>query len=184
MKYFKEQNYYKKWIEDEMTTYQYLLYINKFSSRSYNDINQYPIFPWIFRELALGSHKGKETLPKFRDLEYPISLLGNSKEGENSGEDLEDARLFFDASLEENRKHPSHFRLHYSTSGYILSFMVRISPYTEEQIRFQNNQFDSPSRQLNSIDEILTILSNSHDNRELIPEYFTTEEFYLNMNYI
>ena len=123
-------------------------------------------------------------MPKFRDLEYPISLLGNSKEGENSGEDLEDARLFFDASLEENRKHPSHFRLHYSTSGYILSFMVRISPYTEEQIRFQNNQFDSPSRQLNSIDEILTILSTSHDNRELIPEYFTTVEFYLNMNYV
>ena len=183
-KCFNERNYYNNWVDDNISTYQYLLYINKFSSRSYNDINQYPIFPWIFRELALGSHKGKETLPKFRDLEYPISLLGNSKEGENSGEDLEDARLFFDASLEENRKHPSHFRLHYSTSGYILSFMVRISPYTEEQIRFQNNQFDSPSRQLNSIDEILTILSNSHDNRELIPEYFTTEEFYLNMNYI
>ena len=183
-KYFNETNYYKMWLDDNISTYQYLLYINKFASRSYNDINQYPIFPWIFRQTNLGSHKGKKTLPKLRDLEYPVSLLGNSSEDEAAIEDLEDAKSFFDASLEENKKYPSHFRLHYSTSGYILSFMVRISPYTEEQIRFQNNQFDSPSRQLNSIDEILTILSNSHDNRELIPEYFTTVEFYLNMNYV
>ena len=185
VKYFKEQNYYKKWIEDEMTTYQYLLYINKFSSRSYNDVNQYPVFPWIFRETSLGSYRNKDKLPKFRDLSYPISVKGKSMEDEEKEEeDLEEARCFFDASLDENRKYPSHFRLHYSTSGYLLSFLVRSSPYTEEQIRFQNNQFDSPSRQLNSIDEILTILSTSHDNRELIPEYFTTVEYFLNMNYI
>ena len=185
VKYFKDQNYYKKWIEDEMTTYQYLLYINKFSSRSFNDVNQYPVFPWIFRETSLGSYRDKDKLPKFRDLRYPISVKGKSMEDEEKEEeDLEEAKCFFDASFEENRKYPSHFRLHYSTSGYLLSFLVRSSPYTEEQIRFQNNQFDSPSRQLNSIDEILTILSSSHDNRELIPEYFTSVEYFLNMNYI
>ena len=182
-KSFIDKKYHENWLDDNMSTYQYLLYINKFSSRSYNDINQYPIFPWIFRETSLGSHKDAKRLPKLRDLEYPISLKGNSA-NDNLEEELQDSKLFFDASLEENRKYPTHFRLHYSTSGYILSFMVRTSPYTEEQIRFQNNQFDSPSRQLNSIDEILTILSTSHDNRELIPEYFTTVEFYLNMNYI
>ena len=185
IKYFKEKNYYKRWIEDEISTYQFLLYINKFASRSYNDVNQYPIFPWIFRETKLGSHRDKGQLPKFRDLRYPISVRGKSI-GDEEGEedDLEEARSFFDASLDENRKYPSHFRLHYSTSGYLLSFLVRASPYTEEQIRFQNNQFDSPSRQLNSIDEILLILSTSHDNRELIPEYFTSVEYFLNMNYI
>jgi hypothetical protein len=66
----------------------------------------------------------------------------------------------------------------------VLTYLVRVSPYTEEQIRFQNNQFDSPNRQINSIDEILAILSSSNDNRELIPEYFTTVEFLLNANYI
>ena len=185
IKYFKDKKYYEQWVDDEMTTYQYLLYINKFSSRSYNDVNQYPIFPWIFRETSLGSYRDKEKLPKFRDLQYPVSIRGKSLcNEEKEKEDLEEAKSFFDSSLEESSKYPNHFRLHYSTSGYLLSFLVRISPYTEEQIRFQNNQFDSPNRQLNSIDEILTILSSSHDNRELIPEYFTTVEFYLNMNYV
>ena len=183
-KAFEEKNYYKSWIDDQISTYQYLLYVNKFSSRSFNDINQYPIFPWIFRESSLGSHRNKNKIPKFRDLRYPISMKGNTVDLEKEEEEKEEIEAFFESSKEESKKYPSHFRLHYSTSGYLLSFLVRVSPYTEEQIIFQNNQFDSPSRQLNSIDEILTILSTSHDNRELIPEYFTTVEFYLNMNYV
>lgn len=185
IKYFHEKNYSEKWANDKMSTYQYLLFINKFSSRSYLDINQYPIFPWIFREITFGSQRGSDKIPRFRDLEFPISIKGKSlDDNEAVEENKEEAKCFFDANLDENSKYPSHFRLHYSTSGYLLSFLVRVSPYTEEQIRFQNKQFDSPSRQINSIDEILSILSTSHDNRELIPEYFTSPEFLLNMNYI
>ena len=176
IKYFEKNKYYEKWIDNEISTYQYLLYINKFSSRSYNDINQYPIFPWILLQSKLGSHKDKGILPKFRELEFPISVKNE--------EDIKDAILFFESSQEENPKYPSHYRLHYSTSGYLLTYLVRISPFTEEQIRFQNAQFDSPSRQINSIDEILSILSTGHDNRELVPEYFTTVEFLLNSNYV
>ena len=32
---------------EEITNEQYLLYLNKYSGRTYNDINQYPIFPWV-----------------------------------------------------------------------------------------------------------------------------------------
>ena len=176
IKKFQERKYYEDWKNNGISTYQYLLYINKFASRSYNDINQYPIFPWIFLNSNEGSHLDKGTLPKFRELEYPISIKND--------DDIIDAMQFFEVNMDENPKFPNHYRLHYSTSGYLLSYLVRISPFTEEQIRFQNNQFDAPSRQIHSIDEILTILSSSHDNRELIPEYFSTMEFFLNANYI
>jgi len=176
IKYFEDNKYFVKWEDGEISTYQYLLYINKFSSRSYNDINQYPIFPWIFLESSFGSHKNENNLPKFRELAFPISIKNE--------EDKEEAKSFFESNYNENPKYPSHYRLHYSTSGYLLSYLVRVSPFTEEQIRFQNNQFDSPNRQLQSIDEILHILSSSSDNRELIPEFFTTPEFLLNSNYI
>ena len=177
IKYFEEKKYQEIWNDNKISTYQYLLFVNKFSSRSFNDINQYPIFPWIF----LGSkrdesHKKEKKLPKFRELYYPISI--------KNADDIKDAMTFFEANIDEKSSHPSHYRLHYSTSGYLLSYLVRMSPFTEEQIRFQNNQFDDPSRQLNSIDEIMGILSSSHDNRELIPEYFTTIEFFLNSNYV
>ena len=87
---FEDKNYYKSWIEDEISTYQYLLYVNKFSSRSFNDINQYPIFPWIFRESSLGSHRDKNKIPKFRDLRYPISMKGNTVDSEKEAEEKEE----------------------------------------------------------------------------------------------
>ena len=180
IKFFHHIGFTKDWIENKITTYQYLLYINKFSSRSFNDINQYPIFPWIFLNSKHGSYKNKNTLPKFREFCFPISI----KNIDNNKDDILDALFFFESSYDERPKYPAHYRLHYSTSGYLITYLVRISPFTEEQIRFQNKQFDSPSRQINSIDEILNILESSHDNRELIPEFFSSIEFFLNSNYV
>lgn len=92
--------------------------------------------------------------------------------------------LILNQFMKKNPKYPAHCRLHYSTKDYIITYLVRISPFTEEQIRFQNKLFDSPSRQINSIDEILAILESRLDNRELVPEYFTTMEFFLISNYV
>ena len=182
IKYFIDKNYYNKWVDDELSTYQYLLYINKFSSRSFNDINQYPIFPWIFCESSLGSLLNKGQIPKLRNLRYPMSIKGKSLDIDNKKfEELEEPKSFFDESYKENKKYPYHFKSHYSMWQYIIYLLVRTSPFTEEQIKFLDNQLDYPSRQLNSIDETLC---TTHDNIELIPEFFTTVEFLLNMNYI
>ena len=176
IKYFKDNKYFVKWKDNEISTYQYLLYINKFSSRSYNDISQYPIFPWIFLESSLGSHKHENSLPKFREMAFPISIK-NEK-------DIEEAKLIFESNYKENPKYPFHYMFHYSQMEYIIFYLVRISPFIEEYIRFHYNQLDSPDRKFHSIDEVLSILSFINDNRELIPEYFTTPEFLLNSNYI
>ena len=37
----------KLWKNSEMSTYEYLLYLNTISGRSFNDLSQYPVFPWI-----------------------------------------------------------------------------------------------------------------------------------------
>ena len=172
--YFNQKNYSQKWKNDLISTYQYLLYINKFSSRSFNDINQYPIFPWIFLN-SLDEKNKENNFPNLREMSYPISIKDEA--------DIEDSKTFFQSTFEENEKHPFHYRLHYSTCGYLLNYLARVSPYTEEQIRFQGGQFDNPNRQIQYIEEILSILSQSHDNRELIPEFFITMEFFLNLNY-
>ena len=33
-----------------MTNFDYLMLLNKFSGRNYNDVNQYYIFPWILKD--------------------------------------------------------------------------------------------------------------------------------------
>jgi factor associated with neutral sphingomyelinase activation len=40
----------KLWMNGLLNNYDYLIYLNRFSSRSFNDISQYPVFPWILSE--------------------------------------------------------------------------------------------------------------------------------------
>jgi factor associated with neutral sphingomyelinase activation len=42
----------KMWMNGYLANYDYLIYLNRFSSRSFNDISQYPVFPWIVNEFS------------------------------------------------------------------------------------------------------------------------------------
>jgi WD40 repeat protein len=37
----------EKWMQREMSNFEYIMHLNTVSSRTYNDVNQYPVFPWI-----------------------------------------------------------------------------------------------------------------------------------------
>ena len=157
---FKKRKYTKQWLTNELSTLEYLLLLNKFSSRSYNDINQYPVFPWL--EIYGG---------KIRDLKYTTAAQ------------TEDERLTKkEMYLASSDKFPYHYTTHYSNSAYLAYYLVRTNPFTNNQINLQGNKFDSPMRQFNAIDEILKILNHTSQPREVIPEFFLNTEFYYNYN--
>lgn len=39
-----------EWKNGTRTNMEFLLLINKYSSRSFNDLSQYPIFPWVLND--------------------------------------------------------------------------------------------------------------------------------------
>ena len=45
---FEKKDYKNKFKKGEISNFQYLLLLNKFSARTYNDINQYLIFPLLY----------------------------------------------------------------------------------------------------------------------------------------
>ena len=157
---FKKKNYTKKWMSNELSTLEYLLLLNKFSSRSYNDINQYPVFPWL--EIYDNA---------IRDLKYPIAAQ------------TEDERMIKkEMYLASSEKFPYHYTTHYSNSAYLAYYLVRTNPFTNNQINLQVDKFDNPMRQFNAIDEILKILKHTSQPREVIPEFYLSTEFYYNYN--
>ena len=169
-KAFEQYGYTKSWENNEISTYQYLLYINKYSGRSYNDYCQYPIFPWIF----LSSKNEKGNAIKLRNMKYFMSA--QSEEGRES------AKQLYAISLEEKR-HVLHFSIHYSTSPYIILYLIKISPFTEGNIKLQSGTFEDPNRLIFSYDNLLRVITRNKDNRELIPELFTSVENMYNLNY-
>ena len=158
--YFDKNEYIKKWKDGRNSTYEHLLDLNKFSSRSYNDANQYPVMPWIFLHDE-----------KIRNFDIPMSI--QEEEARNKF-----LKIPYDTQGKENRWHGNH----YSSSAYICYYLMRTNPYTESMIKFQSNNFDVPDRQFFDIKQTLILCEKNNNNREPIPELFTIPEVYLNLN--
>ena len=191
--YFDYKNFVDDWNNNKINNFEFINMLNKYSSRSYNDLQQYPVFPWIFTKYPeIFFENKKYNLISFlqknnaniniinkklynqylRLFQYPISA--------QTGEKREELEKNFDKNF---FKFKSHFNSHYSTISIILYFLVRMSPFTEEHIKFQGGQFDKIERMYFGPESYLKISELSNDNREPTPEMFYFFEMYYNMNY-
>ena len=155
---FKKQNFTKLWLNDNISTLEYLLFINKYSCRSYNDVNQYPVFPWL-----------KISGDKERDLRYTIAAQ------------TEEDRMVLKEMYSVNN-FPHHYSTHYSNASFLIYYLIRVNPFTDNQITLQVKKFDIPERQFCSIEEIQRILFRTRQPREVIPEFFINTNFFYNYN--
>ena len=169
--YFKTQKYIiSEWVEERLSTYEYLLFLNKYSSRTFQDANQYPIFPWL---ISKYSNQVKKNL-EYRILKYPIGA-------QNEANQVVALNRFIDDE-ESQKKFPVHFGTHYSNSAYIYYYLMREEPFTTLLVKLQGYKQENPNRMFYSLDELLYTLSQGHDNREMIPELYYKIEPFINLN--
>ena len=162
IKEFKKENYTNEYIKGKLSSFHYLLMINKYSTRTYNNLNQYLIMPLLFL-----SEKNK------RKLDQVICV---QKFDENYKEEL---KMKYLSNYETSE---CHFNIHYSNQGFIMYYLIRVNPITTEAIKFQSGKFDYPGRIFNSIESFYSAYQISDENRELIPEFFYDFNFMLNLN--
>ncbi|XP_071951821.1 neurobeachin-like isoform X2 [Antedon mediterranea] len=170
---FKSSTMTQAWQRRDITNFEYLMYLNTIAGRTYNDINQYPIFPWV-----LTNYESTEldlTLPSnFRDLSKPIGALNPSR------------KAFFQEryeSWEDDKIPPFHYGTHYSTSAFTLAWLIRIEPFSTFFLNLQGGKFDHATRTFSSM---ATAWKNSQrdtsDVKELIPEFFYLPDMFVNEN--
>eukprot|EP01112_Ceratiomyxa_fruticulosa_P018129 TRINITY_DN5758_c0_g1_i1.p1 TRINITY_DN5758_c0_g1~~TRINITY_DN5758_c0_g1_i1.p1 ORF type:complete len:946 (+),score=197.65 TRINITY_DN5758_c0_g1_i1:1578-4415(+) len=158
-----ESNMVLKWQNGLVSNYDYLMYLNSRSGRTFNDLTQYPVFPWVIADYSspvLDLTK-KDT---FRDLSKPIGALNPTR-----------LQMFMERYEQIPDSQPKFlYGTHYSTPGYVLYYLVRQAP--EFMLRLQNGRFDSADRMFHSIEETwLNVLNNPTDVKELIPEFYKTD---------
>ena len=178
---------YKK---GEMTNYEYLLHLNKLSTRTYNDLTQYPIFPWLILKIEIlyditntdnsiiinslaNNDKNENQKNYIRDLKYPVSMQNPAKREQEILKYLDEFKT---------SKYAYHCGTHYSTSSYIFYYLMRINPYGENLIKLQNYKQENPNRMFLSFKETQLILETSTDNRELIPDIYCYIDYLCNLN--
>ena len=161
--YFKKEEISKKWREDKITTFDYVLLLNKFSSRTYNDPNQYPVMPWLFLEQGPDFIRNFDLPISVQDLDKQEAYLSKTENYMNDGNSI------------------SHGN-HYSTSAYTCFYLMRANPFTNNMIKFQSNCFDIPDRQYANMKQTIFLCQRMNNNREMIPELFSIPEIYINLN--
>ena len=88
-----------QWQLREISTLEYLMWLNIYSGRSFNDLTQYPIFPWL-----LTNYDKNEIEPKtdYRDLGLPMGMLTINEKGETRKEAFNDTYEMIKNDLKEN----------------------------------------------------------------------------------
>ncbi|ETW10340.1 hypothetical protein H310_00664 [Aphanomyces invadans] len=156
------------WVNHEISTFEYLMWLNTVSGRTYNDLTQYPVFPWILADYT------SQTLDlsrptTFRDLSKPMGAL-----------DLPRLEFFKQryAAFDDPDIPKFMYGSHYSHIGAVLYYLVRVEPFTSLARRVQGGRFDHADRLFHSIaDTWANCLTDTSDLKELTPEWFYSTAF-------
>lgn len=162
-----QQDMTLKWQNGIITNLDYLMYLNSAADRSFYDLTQYPVMPWVIQDFCSSSLDLTDP-NSYRDLSKPIGAL-NSERLERLKEryrDMPEPKFLYGS--------------HYSTPGYVLFYLARIAP--EYVLCLQNGKFDHPDRMFNSLQELWqNCLTGAADFKELIPEFYCgAGEFMIN----
>lgn len=164
------------WQHGLITNFDYLLYCNLAAGRSFNDLTQYPVFPWVVQDYS-STILDLQDPSTFRDLSRPIGALNPIRLAQFK-------ERFREMALDSEypgSDPPFLYGTHYSCPGYTMFWLVRAAP--AHMLRLQNGKFDAADRLFCSISEAWeSVLANQADVKELIPEFFMSEQrnFFLN----
>ncbi|KAH6559664.1 hypothetical protein KP509_1Z002100 [Ceratopteris richardii] len=165
----------ERWARWEISNFEYLMQLNTLSGRSYNDITQYPVFPWILADYT-SAILDLDNPHTYRDLTKPVGAL-NSVRLEKF---LERYNNFDDPVIPR-----FHYGSHYSSAGTVLYYLVRLEPFTTLSIQLQGGNFDHADRMFGDIGSTWNgVLEDMSDVKELVPELFYLPEVLMNVNKI
>ena len=109
------ENYTSNWVKGRLTNFCYLMILNKYSGRSFHDISQFPIFPWILTRYDMDNLEINN--PEiYRNFYYSI------------GAQKEKDRLLLHKHYEEGESEflgKYHHGSHYSNGGIVLYYLSK-----------------------------------------------------------
>ena len=144
------------WQSGQISNFHYLEFLNFSAGRSYNDISQYPVFPWTLKEFsASGIDFANSSV--FRDFTKPAGAQDPVKLEKLRKSRGEDAAFLFGT--------------HYSTPAYAIYFLLRKFP--ECALRLHGGHFDLRARLFTSAAGAWAAVADGGATVELIPEFYS-----------
>jgi len=162
------------WLNRKISNFDYLMFLNTVSGRTYNDLRQYPVFPWViadYKSRALDLNDPKT----FRDLSKPMGVQDPSRIPSVKEHYQQAKEVFPDSGMP-----PYHYGYHYSNPDIVFYYLIRLEPFTTYFANMQS--FDFGDRMFTSMDLAYQTSIDGKSFKELIPEFFYLPEFLMNTN--
>lgn len=171
-----------RWAAGSVSTFDYIMFLNRVAGRTRADFNQYPVYPWVIADYK--SHKlALESPATYRDLSHPMGAQTEARQ--KAVMRLYEQMMEIRGLDEEGDSGPPfHHGTHYSTSGGVLYFLLRMEPYSTFARIFQGGELDVASRLFDSMEgSFQSCVNGPADCKELTPEFFSDGRFLLNENH-
>ncbi|GCB70856.1 hypothetical protein scyTo_0008692, partial [Scyliorhinus torazame] len=122
----------QEWVQRKISNFEYLMKLNTIAGRTYNDLSQYPVFPWIICDYT-SEELDLDNPNVFRDLSRPIGVVNDkhAKDVKEKYESFEDTTGDIDKF---------HYGTHYSNAAGVMHYMIRIEPFTTLHIQLQSGR--------------------------------------------
>ena len=147
------------------------MYLNSLADRSFSDLTQYPVMPWVVADYS-SSTLDLINPSTYRDLSKPVGALNEKRlDGYK--------QRYKDMPSGPGFPPPFLYGTHYSTPGYVLYYLLRQQP--EWMLCLQAGKFDVSDRLFYSLEQTYKgVNENPSDLKELIPEFYSGNGDFLN----
>jgi hypothetical protein len=147
-----------QWVQGRMSNFEYLSGLNLLGGRSYRDLLQYPIFPWVITDYTspeLDLHKATS----FRDLRKPMIATNEKRLNELITQNLK----LREASFVLDR--------YVLTSSDVLTYLHALEPFA----------YLGETPMTSIVQTYQTMLDSSTQFSEAIPEFYFMPELFVNV---
>ncbi|KAL3240997.1 Bph1p RNJ42_03089 [Nakaseomyces bracarensis] len=167
----------REWQNGNISNFMYIMILNMLAGRTFNDLTQYPIFPWVlsnYDENTIDLTENKN----YRDLTKPMGAQSERR----CKEFIERYELLKD--LDPDSSVPFHYGTHYSSAMIVAGYLIRLEPFYSTFKSLQDGHIGHPDRLFSSVSRAWksAAIESTTDVRELTPEFFYLPEFLKNIN--
>ena len=206
--FFEKNNFTEKWCERQISNFEYLMALNIYGGRTFNDSNLYPIFPWVltqfnnFDKTSISSSQSTEfkaeqplSLSENKDDEHRSLRRSSSFENNNKNNQrifgkpicIQDDNKYDELKLKFLFDQPiSHsncfFLVAPSNTAMVAHWLLRQPPFTQLHCQTEDGRFGFSSRLFQSINRAACQALRGSISWELVPEFYCFPEIFVNLN--
>ena len=187
---FGRERYTEMWVRHELSNFEYLMVLNKYAGRSYANVAQYPVLPWVLADYT-SERVDWSDARVFRDLSKPMGAQDAARLRVflKRYEDMkaEAAQMLGAEGAPEGAGTgavpPFMYGSHYSPVGAVTFWLMRLEPFSRVARDLQGGGFDCADRLFYSLASAWrNCCTSTTDVKELLPEFFVAGELLVNVN--